>query len=724
MKISDLQDQKLPDLRDKARKMGLAGFSTMKKQDLIYKILEAHAERAADGSTRPPRDATDSDDGNRGKQSQGSSSSTPDRENGDRNSDTRQRSSERPSKSTRLEKVEIPERPSRDDDADALQDQGQADERGPGRDDRGDNDRGARDSQSRGDRQGRDDRDRGGRNRDDRGGRGERDRSDRSGRDGGNRDDRSRDRSDRSDGGDRGGRDRGRDRNERSDRGDRNDRGGRGERNRDGRGGRDSGNRDDRSRDRSDGGDRGGRGDRDRGRDRNERSDRGDRNDRGGRGERSGNVRGGNERSGSERGGSERGGRNRRRDNRRGKDNRRGGRENEERRKKVYEGRPEYMAQHDPSKTDLDGMIRKIGVLEILPDGYGFLRSAEYNYLPSPDDIYVSPSQIKRFSLKLGDTVDGEVRPPKEGERFFALIQVNTVNGRTPAELEDRPLFDYLTPLYPEKHLKLETKSTEYSSRILDLFCPIGMGQRGLIVAQPKTGKTILLQKLANAIHENHPDVYLMILLVDERPEEVTDMERNVSAAEVISSTFDQDPERHVQVADIVLEKAKRLVEAGQDVVILLDSITRLARAHNAITTNSGKTLSGGIEAGALRGPKRFFGAARNVEEGGSLTIIGTALIDTGSRMDEVIFEEFKGTGNSELVLDRGLSDRRIFPAVNVIKSGTRREELLIPEAKLQRIWILRKLLADMDALQAMSFLLDKMRGTRDNDEFLITMNS
>ncbi len=382
------------------------------------------------------------------------------------------------------------------------------------------------------------------------------------------------------------------------------------------------------------------------------------------------------------------------------------------------------MAQHDPSKTDLDGMIRKIGVLEILPDGYGFLRSAEYNYLPSPDDIYVSPSQIKRFSLKLGDTVDGEVRPPKEGERFFALIQVNTVNGRTPAELEDRPLFDYLTPLYPEKHLKLETKSTEYSSRILDLFNPIGMGQRGLIVAQPKTGKTILLQKLANAIHENHPDVYLMILLVDERPEEVTDMERNVSAAEVISSTFDQDPERHVQVADIVLEKAKRLVEAGQDVVILLDSITRLARAHNAITTNSGKTLSGGIEAGALRGPKRFFGAARNVEEGGSLTIIGTALIDTGSRMDEVIFEEFKGTGNSELVLDRGLSDRRIFPAINVIKSGTRREELLIPEAKLQRIWILRKLLADMDALQAMSFLLDKMRGTRDNDEFLITMNS
>ncbi len=382
------------------------------------------------------------------------------------------------------------------------------------------------------------------------------------------------------------------------------------------------------------------------------------------------------------------------------------------------------MATHDPNKTDLDGMIRKIGVLEILPDGYGFLRSAEYNYLPSPDDIYVSPSQIKRFSLKLGDTVDGEVRPPKEGERFFALIQVNTVNGRLPGELEERPAFDYLTPLYPDKHLHLETKASETSTRVLDLFSPIGMGQRGLIVAQPKTGKTILLQKMANAIHDNHPDVYLIILLVDERPEEVTDMQRNVAAAEVVSSTFDQDPERHVQVADIVLEKAKRLVEAGQDVVILLDSITRLARAHNSVMPNTGKTLSGGIEAGALRGPKRFFGAARNVEEGGSLTIIGTALIDTGSRMDEVIFEEFKGTGNSELVLDRGLSDRRIFPAINVIKSGTRREELLIPEARLQRVWILRKLLADMDPLQAMTFLLDKMRGTRDNDEFLITMNS
>ena len=389
----------------------------------------------------------------------------------------------------------------------------------------------------------------------------------------------------------------------------------------------------------------------------------------------------------------------------------------------MYENKPEYVADYDPSTGDLEGMITKVGVLEILPDGYGFLRSPEYNYLPSPDDIYVSPSQIKRFGLRLGDTVEGDVRPPKEGERFFALIQVNTINGLTPSEIEDRKSFEFLTPLYPDEHLKLETTPSETSARLLDLFCPIGKGQRGLIVAQPKTGKTILLQKIANAITTNHPEVHLLVLLVDERPEEVTDMERNVKG-EVISSTFDQDPERHVQVADMVLEKAKRLVEAGQDVVILLDSITRLARAHNAVAPTTGKTLSGGIDAGALRGPKRFFGAARNVEEGGSLTIIGTALIDTGSRMDDVIFEEFKGTGNMELQLDRQLADRRIWPAINVVKSGTRREELLIPEAKLGRIWILRKFLADMDPIEAMQFLLDKMRGTRDNDEFLVTMNS
>ncbi len=395
----------------------------------------------------------------------------------------------------------------------------------------------------------------------------------------------------------------------------------------------------------------------------------------------------------------------------------------EERRRRIYEGRPAYMATYDPTKTELEGMIIKSGVLEIMPDGYGFLRSSDYNYLPGPDDIYVSPSQIKRFSLRLGDTIEGLVRPPKEGERFFALIQVHKVNGRPPEEMEERQSFDYLTPLYPTEQIRLETTPNEYSTRILDLFSPIGKGQRGLIVAPPKTGKTILLQKIANAITTNHPEIYLIILLVDERPEEVTDMERHVKA-EVISSTFDQDPERHVQVADIVLEKAKRLVEAKQDVVILLDSITRLARAHNAVTPSTGKTLSGGIEAGALRGPKRFFGAARNVEEGGSLTIIGTALIETGSRMDEVIFEEFKGTGNMELVLDRQLADRRIFPAIHLIKSGTRREELLIPETKLHRIWLLRKILADMDPVEAMTFLLEKMRGTRSNDEFLVTMNS
>lgn len=395
----------------------------------------------------------------------------------------------------------------------------------------------------------------------------------------------------------------------------------------------------------------------------------------------------------------------------------------DERRRRIYEGRPAYMATYDPNRTELEGMIVKKGVLEIMPDGYGFLRSPDYNYLPGPDDIYVSPSQIKRFSLRLGDTIEGMVRPPKEGERFFALIQVHKINSRPPEEMEERQSFDYLTPLYPTEQIRLETAPNEYSTRILDLFAPIGKGQRGLIVAPPKTGKTILLQKIANAITTNHPEVYLIILLVDERPEEVTDMERNVKA-EVISSTFDQDPERHVEVADLVLEKAKRLVEAKQDVVILLDSITRLARAHNAVAPNTGKTLSGGIEAGALRGPKRFFGAARNVEEGGSLTIIGTALIETGSRMDEVIFEEFKGTGNMELVLDRQLADRRIFPAIHLIKSGTRREELLIPEAKLHRIWLLRKILADMDAIEAMVFLLEKMRGTRSNDEFLVTMNS
>ncbi len=363
------------------------------------------------------------------------------------------------------------------------------------------------------------------------------------------------------------------------------------------------------------------------------------------------------------------------------------------------------------------------GVLELLPDGYGFLRSPSYNYLPSPDDIYVSPSQVKKFQLRTGDSVEGSVRPPKDGERFFALLKVDRVNFQPVEFTRDRPLFDNLTPLYPNKRIILETTPGEYSMRIMDLVSPIGKGQRGLIVAQPKSGKTIILQKIANSIARNHPEVKLIVLLIDERPEEVTDMERSVRA-EVVASTFDEPPERHVQVAEMVIEKAKRLVEAKQDVVILLDSITRLARAHNTVTPHSGKILSGGVDANALHKPKRFFGAARNVEEGGSLTIIATALIETGSRMDEVIFEEFKGTGNMEIALDRKLSDRRIFPAINVNMSGTRKEELLLSADELARIYILRKLLADQNPIEAMEFLLDKMQGTKSNKEFLRSMSS
>ncbi len=385
--------------------------------------------------------------------------------------------------------------------------------------------------------------------------------------------------------------------------------------------------------------------------------------------------------------------------------------------------KPEYMRTYDPDETELRGMIKKTGLLEILPDGYGFLRSDEYSYESSPDDIYVSPSQIKRFGLQEGDTVRGEVRPPKEGEKFFALIQVDEVNGCDPGEVEDRGDFDYLTPIFPNERLTLETEAEEYGPRILDLFAPIGKGQRGLIVSPPKAGKTVLLQKIARGITENHPDTHLLVLLIDERPEEVTDMDRNVEG-EVVASTFDKDPERHVEVADTVLEKVKRLVESDRDVCVLLDSITRLARAHNAVHPGKGRTLSGGIEAGALRGPKRFFGAARNVEEGGSLTIIGTALVDTGSRMDQVIFEEFKGTGNMELVLNREMADRRVYPAIDLILSGTRREEALLTKPELKRVWVMRKILADMEPLEAMEFLLDKMKDTESNEDFLETMNS
>jgi transcription termination factor Rho len=374
------------------------------------------------------------------------------------------------------------------------------------------------------------------------------------------------------------------------------------------------------------------------------------------------------------------------------------------------------------AKAKEEGILFTKGVLEVMNEGYGFLRSSDYNYLPGPDDIYVSPSQIKRFRLKTGNLVSGQIRPPKSNERFYALLKVEAVNGDISDKSKNTILFDSLTPLYPEDKINLELEPKGFSMRILDLMSPIGKGQRGVIVAQPKTGKTILLQKIANSITTNHPEIKLIVLLIDERPEEVTDMKRVVKA-EVISSTFDEPPERHVQVANMVLEKAKRMVEFGDDVVILLDSITRLARAHNAIAPHSGKILSGGIDANALHKPKRFFGAARNIEEGGSLTIIATALIDTGSRMDDVIFEEFKGTGNMELVLDRRLSDRRIYPSFDLIRSGTRKEELLLKKKELARIWILRKILNDMTPIEAMEFLLDRMRRTSKNKEFLDTMS-
>ncbi|MCU0358103.1 MAG: transcription termination factor Rho [Cyclobacteriaceae bacterium] len=397
----------------------------------------------------------------------------------------------------------------------------------------------------------------------------------------------------------------------------------------------------------------------------------------------------------------------------------------EERREGREERREEREERNQPPKLnikDFDGVIDNEGVLEMMQDGYGFLRSSDYNYLASPDDIYVSPSQIKLFGLKTGDTVKGTIRPPKEGEKYFALLKVESVNGKTTEEIRDRVAFEYLTPLFPEEKLRLSTTPDNMSTRILDLFAPIGKGQRGMIVAQPKTGKTVLLKNIANAIAENHPEVYLIVLLIDERPEEVTDMARSVRA-EVIASTFDEQAERHVKVASIVLEKAKRMVECGHDVVILLDSITRLARAHNTVVPSSGKILSGGVDANALHKPKRFFGAARNIENGGSLTIIATALIDTGSKMDEVIFEEFKGTGNMELQLDRKLSNKRVYPAIDVPASGTRREDLLMKEEELQRVWILRKFMSDMNSNEAMEFLLQKMKGTRNNEEFLLSMN-
>ena len=374
------------------------------------------------------------------------------------------------------------------------------------------------------------------------------------------------------------------------------------------------------------------------------------------------------------------------------------------------------------AQAEQDGLIYGEGVLETLPDGFGFLRAQSYNYLPGPDDIYVSPSQIRRFGLRTGDTVSGQIRPPKEGERYFALLKVEAVNYEDPEDTRDKILFDNLVPLYPNERVALETDPDNYSTRVMDMLTPLGKGQRGLIVASPRTGKTMLLQAIANAITANHKSVYMIVLLIDERPEEVTDMERSVKA-EVVSSTFDEPAQRHVQVAEMVIEKAKRLVEHKRDVVILLDSITRLARAYNTVVPPSGKILSGGVDSNALHRPKRFFGAARNIEGGGSLTIIATALIDTGSRMDEVIFEEFKGTGNMEIHLDRKLADRRIFPSIDINRSGTRKEELLLPPEDLNRIWILRKLLSPLNTVDAMEFLLDKLSGTKNNAHFLDSMN-
>jgi len=378
--------------------------------------------------------------------------------------------------------------------------------------------------------------------------------------------------------------------------------------------------------------------------------------------------------------------------------------------------------QYGNFNLEFDGVVVSEGVLEMMPDGYGFLRSSDYNYLSSPDDIYVSPSQIKLFGLKTGDTVKGSVRPPKEGEKYFALLKVETINGRLPDEIRDRVPFDYLTPLFPFEKLSLARPGSSNSVRIMDLFTPIGKGQRGLIVAQPKTGKTMLLKEVANAIAANHPECYLMIVLVDERPEEVTDMQRSVNA-EVIASTFDEPADKHVKVSTIALQKAKRLVEVGHDVVILLDSITRLARAHNTVAPASGKVLSGGVEANAMQKPKQFFGAARKIENGGSLTILATALIDTGSKMDEVIFEEFKGTGNMELQLDRRLANKRVYPAIDIVSSSTRRDDLLHDKEVLNKMWIMRNHIADMNTDEAMQFLLQQMRGTKSNEEFLATMN-
>ncbi len=671
--ILQLNEMLVPELKDIAEQLKVKSYKRLNKQELIFKILDRQAiiqeqkeaEEADRPKTKKKEESATKKRARTVRKKKTVEEKTPVKEEVQEEEPVEVEPIEEEPVEEFVEPVAESEEVVEDHDTNDDRDRGSRNDRNYR--DRDDRDRGARNDRDRGSRDDRNDRDRGSRD-------------DRNDRDRGSRDDRIyRDRDDR----DRGSRD-DRDRGSRNDR----DRGSRDDRNYRDRDDRDRGSRDDRNYR-----DRGSRDDRNY-RDRDDR-DRGSRDDR--------NYRDRDDRNYRDRDDRDRGSRDDR--NYRDRDERGGKREKEE----------------DFFNIEIDGVIAGEGVLEMMSDGYGFLRSSDYNYLTSPDDIYVSPSQIKLFGLKTGDTVVGAIRPPKDGEKYFALLKVEGINGKSPEDVRDRVPFDYLTPLFPEEKFNLSMEGN-ISTRCIDLFTPIGKGQRGLIVAQPKTGKTFLLKDIANAIAKNHPEAYLIILLIDERPEEVTDMQRSVRA-EVVASTFDEPAERHVKVSNIILQKAKRMVECGHDVVILLDSITRLARAHNTTAPASGKVLSGGVEANALHKPKKFFGAARNIENGGSLTILATALIDTGSRMDEVIFEEFKGTGNMELQLDRKLANRRIYPAIDLTNSSTRREELLLDKDVLQRMLILRKHLADMTTEEAMNFLTQHMKGTRTNEEFLISMN-
>ena len=714
--ILQLNDMLVPELHDIADQLNIPGSKKLDKQELIYKILDKQAVVASEAKPEP---------GEKGKRKRivkattGNTTEEAFVESAEPEPAPKKDNKKQPRKEKNAPVAQAAS-PAAPVAAAAAAAAAEAGKRGrkPGKkkedaqtqlplDDAGTaptQDRGNRgDHGERGDRGAR--ADRGDRN--DRGDQGNRaERTDRA--DQGNRNDRG----DRGDQGNRA------ERNDRADQGNRSDRGDRG----------DQGNRAERN-DRADQGNRGDRGDQGNRAERNDRADQGNRGDQGNRSDR--NDRGDRAEQGNR---AERG-------ERASAD--KGPNTNTPDVTRLQNDMLSLVEDGDPSNLDetpvaprqypqrretnfnieFDGVVEGEGVLEMMPDGYGFLRSSDYNYLSSPDDIYVSPSQIKLFGLKTGDTVNGTVRPPKEGEKYFALLKVETINGKSPEEVRDRVPFDYLTPLFPYEKLNLSNGPSNYSTRLMDLFTPIGKGQRGLLVAQPKVGKTMLLKEVANAIAKNHPECYLIVLLIDERPEEVTDMERSVRA-EVVASTFDEPAEKHVKVSSIILQKAKRLVECGHDVVILLDSLTRLARAHNTVAPASGKVLSGGVEANAMQKPKQFFGAARKIENGGSLTILATALVDTGSKMDEVIFEEFKGTGNMELALDRRLANKRIFPAIDLNASSTRREDLLLDREALQRMYILRKYLSDMNAEESMNELLKRMRGTKDNEEFLASMNS